>query len=59
MLKKTKSKKLNSIYANASTNISEPANLEKIIKDLDALDWFSASEDGLGALYEGLLEKKC
>lgn len=48
---------LNNIYADASTSIDEPANLEKIIKDIDALDWYSAKEEGLGDLYEGLLEK--
>ena len=31
--------------------------LKKIIDDIDALDWFSAKEEGLGNLYEGLLEK--
>lgn len=46
-----------SIYANASTNIRTPANLEKIIKSIDDLDWFSARHEGLGDLYEGLLEK--
>jgi type I restriction enzyme M protein len=46
-----------SIYANASTNITTPANLEKIIKSIDALDWYSAKTEGLGDLYEGLLEK--
>lgn len=45
------------IYAGASTNIDEPANLEKIIKSIDKLDWYSAREEGLGNLYEGLLEK--
>ena len=55
--KKTASKKLNAIYADASTSIDEPANLKKIIDDIDALDWFSAKEEGLGNMYEGLLEK--
>lgn len=45
------------IYAGAATNIDEPKNLEKIITSIDALDWFSAREEGLGNLYEGLLEK--
>ncbi|HCD1553428.1 TPA: N-6 DNA methylase, partial [Corynebacterium striatum] len=45
------------IYAGSSTNIDEPKNLEKIIKSIDALDWYSAREEGLGNLYEGLLEK--
>lgn len=45
------------IYNNAQTSISEPANLKKIIKHIDELDWFDARQEGLGELYEGLLEK--
>lgn len=45
------------IYQGATTNIDEPKNLEKIITTIDGLDWFSAREEGLGNLYEGLLEK--
>lgn len=54
---KTPNPKVNAIYKDASTSIDEPANLEKIIEDIDELDWFSAREEGLGNLYEGLLEK--
>jgi type I restriction enzyme M protein len=45
------------IYANASTNIDEPKNLEKIVNAINRLDWYSAREEGLGDLYEGLLQK--
>ncbi len=45
------------IYQGAATTIDEPKNLEKIITTIDGLDWFSAREEGLGNLYEGLLEK--
>lgn len=45
------------IYTNASTNIDEPKNLEKIIRSIDELDWYNAKEEGFGDLYEGLLEK--
>lgn len=45
------------IYQGATTNIDEPKNLEKIITAIDGLDWYSAREEGLGNLYEGLLEK--
>ena len=45
------------IYANASSSIEEPKNLEKIITEIDKLDWYEAKEEGLGDLYEGLLEK--
>lgn len=45
------------IYAGAASNIEEPKNLEKIITSIDSLDWYSAKDEGLGNLYEGLLEK--
>ncbi|UZJ60895.1 type I restriction-modification system subunit M [Pseudomonas sp. KU26590] len=45
------------IYAEAQTRLKEPHHLEQLIKSLDSIDWFSAREDGLGDLYEGLLEK--
>lgn len=45
------------IYANAQTSLREPRHLEQLIKSLDSIDWFSAQKDGLGDLYEGLLEK--
>ncbi|OYS46185.1 SAM-dependent methyltransferase [Limosilactobacillus reuteri] len=54
---KTKSERINVIYNNASTSIDEPKNLKKIIMDIDGLDWFNARKEGLGALYEGLLQK--
>ncbi len=49
--------RIQQIYTNAYTNIDEPKNLEKIIKAIDGLDWYSAKEEGLGDLYEGLLQK--
>lgn len=48
---------IRAIYDGAVTNIEEPKNLEKIITTIDKLDWYSAREEGLGNLYEGLLEK--
>jgi type I restriction enzyme M protein len=45
------------IYADAQTRLREPKHLEQLIKALDGIDWFSARRDGLGDLYEGLLEK--
>ncbi|MFP3332484.1 N-6 DNA methylase [Pseudomonas sp. SIMBA_064] len=45
------------IYADAQTRLKEPRHLEQVIKSLDAIDWFNARKDGLGDLYEGLLEK--
>lgn len=45
------------IYSDAQTRMKEPRHLEQLIKSLDSIDWFSARRDGLGDLYEGLLEK--
>lgn len=45
------------IYADAQTRIREPRHLKQLIENLDKIDWFSATRDGLGDLYEGLLEK--
>lgn len=49
--------RIREIYQGAISNIDEPKNLEKIITSIDSLDWYSAREEGLGNLYEGLLEK--
>lgn len=34
--------RIQEIYKGAATNIDEPKNLEKIIRTIDELDWFSA-----------------
>ena len=49
--------RIREIYQGSATNIDEPKNLEKIITSINELDWYSAREEGLGNLYEGLLEK--
>ncbi len=48
---------ISAIYADAQTRLREPRHLEQMIKTLEKIDWFSAAKDGLGDLYEGLLEK--
>ncbi|MCA0913381.1 N-6 DNA methylase [Marinobacter nauticus] len=48
---------ITAIYDSAQTRLREPRHLEQMIKTLDQIDWFSAQKDGLGDLYEGLLEK--
>ena len=45
------------IYTDAQTRLREPRHLAQLVKTLDQIDWFSAQKDGLGDLYEGLLEK--
>src|SRR5215470_1051689 len=45
------------IFANASSFIKKPATLSALVAEIDKLDWYSARQEGLGDLYEGLLEK--
>lgn len=51
------SARVGAIFANASTTFRQPRHLKQVVTDIDALDWYSAKEEGLGDLYEGLLEK--
>lgn len=49
---------IKAIYADAQTRLREPRHLEQIIKRFDEIKgWFSDKSDGLGNLYEGLLDK--
>jgi type I restriction enzyme M protein len=45
------------IFANASSFIRKPATLSTLVSEIDKLDWYSARQEGLGDLYEGLLQK--
>ncbi|WP_345971322.1 N-6 DNA methylase [Sulfurimonas sp. HSL1-6] len=46
-----------SIYQGANTSIREPKHLTQLIDDINNLDWYGASREDLGDMYEGLLEK--
>ncbi|MGP9678382.1 N-6 DNA methylase [Halomonas sp. AOP27-A1-41] len=48
---------ITAVYADAQTRLREPRHLRQMVVALDQIDWFSAQQDGLGDLYEGLLEK--
>jgi type I restriction enzyme M protein len=56
-LKKTKDHVVLAIFSDAQTKLRKPTNLKTLTDAIDRLDWFSAREEGLGDLYEGLLEK--
>ncbi|NIF88196.1 N-6 DNA methylase [Burkholderia sp. Cy-637] len=56
-LSQSTDKLIAAIYADAQTSLKEARHLEQLVKSLDAIDWFSAKRDGLGDLYEGLLQK--
>jgi type I restriction enzyme M protein len=45
------------IFTDAQTKLKKPSDLKELVTYINRLDWFSAKQDGLGDLYEGLLEK--
>ena len=51
------SRRVQAIFANATTSFRQPRNLRTVVEAIDGLDWYSAKSEGLGDLYEGLLEK--
>ena len=51
------SRLLQEIFANAASFIRKPTTLSTLVVEIDRLDWYSAKHDGLGDLYEGLLQK--
>jgi type I restriction enzyme M protein len=53
----TTNSQVQSIFANAQTSLKQPRILKKLVQSIDELDWYSAKEEGLGDMYEGLLEK--
>jgi len=54
---KTKDQIVLAIFTDAQAKLRKPTNLKTLTDAIDKLDWFSAREEGLGNLYEGLLEK--
>lgn len=45
------------IFTDAKTSLTKATALESLITTIDKVDWYAAEEDGLGDLYEGLLER--
>ena len=45
------------IFSNAGSIIKKPSTLSKLVEEIDKLPWYSARQEGLGNIYEGLLEK--
>ncbi|WP_192021354.1 N-6 DNA methylase [Shewanella sp. WPAGA9] len=44
------------IYSNANTIIRHTATLDSLVDQIDKLDWYQVKDEGLGDMYEGLLE---
>jgi type I restriction enzyme M protein len=49
--------RVQAIFNNAGTSLRKPTSLRTLVEAIDKLDWFSARQEGLGDMYEGLLEK--
>jgi type I restriction enzyme M protein len=49
--------RVQAIFHDANTALRQPRNLTRLVESIGSLDWYSAREEGLGDLYEGLLEK--
>ncbi|WP_438033909.1 N-6 DNA methylase [Sorangium sp. So ce204] len=49
--------RVQAIFVNAKTSIKQPKNLGTLVKEIERLDWYSAREEGLGNMYEDLLER--
>ena len=56
-LSQSKNQKIAKTFKFATTSISKPIILSKILDTINNIDWFSAKEEGLGDFYESLLEK--
>ena len=45
------------IFTNSNSSLRQPVNLERLVKSIDSLQWYSADKEDLGDMYEGLLQK--
>ena len=51
------SRLVQAIFANAASFIRKPTTLSRLVVEINKLDWYNARQDGLGDLYESLLQK--
>ena len=49
--------KIQTIFANPTSLLRHAASLSILVKKINEIDWHNAKKEGLGDLYEGLLEK--
>jgi type I restriction enzyme M protein len=45
------------IFVDAKSAIAKSNTLSRLVKEIDDLDWYDARQEGMGDIYEGLLEK--
>jgi type I restriction enzyme M protein len=49
--------RVQTVFHDANTALRQPWNLTRLVESIDSLDWYSARQEGLGDLHEGLLER--
>jgi type I restriction enzyme M protein len=54
---KVKFELVNQVFTDAKTSLTKATALTSLITTISAVNWHEAEEDGLGDLYEGLLER--
>ncbi len=45
------------VFQDAKTSLTKPTALSTLVTTINEVDWYAAEQDGLGDLYEGLLER--
>ncbi|MCJ2109030.1 type I restriction-modification system subunit M [Methylobacterium sp. E-041] len=48
---------IRTIFANPTSLLRHPESLSTLVAKIDEIDWYSIGREGLGDIYEGLLEK--
>ncbi|MFD5512699.1 N-6 DNA methylase [Streptomyces sp. NPDC127051] len=48
---------VSTIFAESRTGISSNESLKQLIQGIDDIDWYRARQNGIGDVYEGLIEK--
>ena len=56
-LSDSNSQALRDIYEDASTNVRQSRNLNRLVTAIDEITWSSKQSESLGDMYEGLLER--
>lgn len=57
LLSKTHNEIVREIFSGAKTAINSPASLNQLVQAIDDIDWYRARQNGIGDVYEGLIEK--
>jgi type I restriction enzyme M protein len=45
------------IFGDARSSVKKPPTLSALVTEIDKLEWYSVHQEGLGDIYEGLLQK--